>query len=288
MMTVEEKADNEPSEGAYIFKPEWRSPKPQIYSKLSEDVIYEKGQNIEQWTIIFDDPKAGEKAIIKVRFSPFIAELIEFVVELNPIPNEDAKGKDVTVNFKMFNGFDAKKTFWTDSNSLEMEQRNIRELIREDETLAGNIYPITSAIAMRDFRQGSNTQVTIMNDRVQGGSADLSDNSTIEMIQHRRILKDDGKGVSEPLNETDTFDDLGLQITARYYMQIFDQEKGKSLQRTHQIRLQDPLQYFFIFDFKEGNEDAKRLTQTHQSLATIKQNKFLDQGSYKLIPVAKD
>jgi hypothetical protein len=76
-----------------------------------------------------------------------------------------------------------------------------------------------------------------MNDRVQGGSADLSDNSTIEMIQHRRILKDDGKGVSEPLNETDTFDDLGLQITARYYMQIFDQEKGKSLQRTHQIRL---------------------------------------------------
>jgi hypothetical protein len=26
--TPEEKTDNEPSEGAYIFKPEWRTPKP--------------------------------------------------------------------------------------------------------------------------------------------------------------------------------------------------------------------------------------------------------------------
>jgi len=86
MMNPEEKADMEPSEGAYIFKPEWRSPKPQTYSKLSEDVIYEKGQNIEQWTIIFDDPKTTERAIIKVRFSPFISEIIEFTVELNSIP----------------------------------------------------------------------------------------------------------------------------------------------------------------------------------------------------------
>jgi len=45
--TADEKADVEQSEGAYIFKPEWRSPKPQLYGKLSEDVMYEKGSNIE-------------------------------------------------------------------------------------------------------------------------------------------------------------------------------------------------------------------------------------------------
>jgi hypothetical protein len=112
------------------------------------------------------------------------------------------------------------------------------------------MYPITSAIAIRN---GTGTQVTLMNDRAQAGSADLSDKATIEMMQHRRILKDDGKGVSEPLNETDTSDGLALQVNARYYMQIFNQEKGKSLQRVQQIKLQDPLQYFFIFDFKEGN-----------------------------------
>ena len=61
------------------------------------------------------------------------------------------------------------------------------------------------------------------------------------------------KGVAEPLNETDTSDGLALQVNARYYMQIFNQDKGKSLQRVQQIRLQDPLQYFFIFDFKEGS-----------------------------------
>ena len=136
------------------------------YGKLSEDVVYEKGENIEQWTIMFDDVKTNEKAIIKVRFSQFIPELIEFVVELNSIPIDDSRGKDVTVNWKMFNGFDAQKTFWSDSNALEMEERNIRELMRDDQTFSGNIYPITSAIAMRDFKQGSNTQVTIMNDRV--------------------------------------------------------------------------------------------------------------------------
>lgn len=71
-------------------------------------------------------------------------------------------------------------------------------------------------------------------------------------------------------------------------MQIFNQEKGKSLQRQQQIKLQDPLQYFFIFDFKEGKEDAKRLSQSHQSLAALKKDNFLDQGFFKLIPVAKD
>lgn len=187
----------------------------------------------------------------------------------------------------MFGGFDAQKTFWSDSNALEMEERNIRELMREDQTFAGNMYPITSAIAMRDFKKDSNTQVTIMNDRVQGGSADLSDNSTIELIQHRRILRDDGKGVSEPLNETDSFDDLGLQVFARYQMQIFNFEKGKSLQRSSQIQLQDPLQYFFIFDFTV-KESAKKLAQEHTSLVEIQKDNFYDQGFYKLIPVAKN
>jgi hypothetical protein len=58
--------------------------------------------------------------------------LIEFVVELSSIPIADVKGKDVTVNWKIFNGFNARETFWTDSNALEMEERNIRHMNRED------------------------------------------------------------------------------------------------------------------------------------------------------------
>ena len=47
-------------------------------------------------------------------------DLIEFDVELNPIPIDDGHTKDITVNWKMYNGFDPLKTFWTDSNGLEM------------------------------------------------------------------------------------------------------------------------------------------------------------------------
>lgn len=100
-----------------------------------------------------------------MRFSPVVQEIIEFNVELNSVPMDDLQGKDVTMNWKMFNGFDARETFWTDSNGLEMEERNIKELNRIDQTIAGNMYPITSAIAMRDHKEGSNTQVTVMNDR---------------------------------------------------------------------------------------------------------------------------
>ena len=44
---------------------------------------------------------------------------------------------------------------------------------------------------MRDLN-GSNVQVTVMNDRSQGGSADLSEKATIELMQQRRhTTKDD-------------------------------------------------------------------------------------------------
>jgi len=110
----------------------------------------------------------------------------------------------------MYNGFQANKTFWTDSNALEMQERNILNLSRPEHTISGNYYPVTSAIAMRDFQPNSNVQVTILNDRPQGGSADLFLNNTIELMQHRRLLDDDGKGVGEALNETDSYDDLGI------------------------------------------------------------------------------
>jgi len=50
-----------------------------------------------------------------------VKELIEFDVELNGIPIEDGKGKDIIVNWKMYGGFNPSQTFWTDSNSLEMQ-----------------------------------------------------------------------------------------------------------------------------------------------------------------------
>ena len=55
---------------------------------------------------------------MKVRFSKHLQELIEFDVELNSIPIKDERGKDVTVNFKLYDNFEMKGKFWTDSNGL--------------------------------------------------------------------------------------------------------------------------------------------------------------------------
>jgi len=180
---------------------------------------------------VFDNSTSAERAIIKIRKTQSMRELIEFDVELSAVPVKyDGLGKDVTMNWRMYNGFFANKTFWTDSNSLSMIKRNFIKFPRADHYIPGNYYPVTSAIAMRDH-SGSDVQVTVMNDRPQGGSADVSQPNTIELMQHRRTLGDDDKGVAEALNEMDP-SGVGIAVSARYYMQIFNTKKGQSLQRS--------------------------------------------------------
>ena len=108
------------AEGAYLLLPTGPSVP---YSKINPDVAYEAGQTLEQWTIRFMDDASKAFGIIKIRFSPAFKEMIEFEVELNGIPLDDKQGKDVTVNWKMYDGFNQNKTFWTDTNGLEMAQR---------------------------------------------------------------------------------------------------------------------------------------------------------------------
>jgi hypothetical protein len=106
----------------------------------------------------------------------------------------------------MYDGFKANGTFWTDSNGLEMQERKIGfqktfSLANDKQKIASNFYPVTSAIAIRDVESGK--QVVVMNDRTQAGSADIDGTSTIELMQHRRLLQDDLRGLNEPLNEVD-------------------------------------------------------------------------------------
>lgn len=71
-----------------------------------------------------------------------------------------------------------------------------------------------------------------MNDRTQAGSADNSEGNTIELMQHRRI-PNTGKGPA--LDEVNTWNEKGIRVNAKYYMQIFDTKIGHSLQRQQQI-----------------------------------------------------
>lgn len=228
--------------------------------------MFEHGQFIDQWTIKFIDPKTKMAGTIRVRWSALFDEFIEFEVSLAEVPIADYQGRDVIVNWHMFDDFDTNSTFWTDSNGLEMQERHIDQTNGFKRNMGvnkigRNYYPVDSAIAMRDTKK--NMQVTVMNDRAQGGSADLA-KASIELMQQRRLTQDDNQMVFEILNETDTSGN-GFKSNALYYMQIFDMATGQSKQREQQIRIDQPLQYFFTFGYSETEAQPKPYSSNYGS-----------------------
>ena len=92
-------------------------------------------------------------------------------------------------------------TFYTDSNGLEEQKRilNYRPTwnLTVHEPSSGNYYPINSHIRIEDKIDKEN--VTLVTERSIGGTV-LKEGEFEVMIQ-RRLLKDDARGVEEPLNE---------------------------------------------------------------------------------------
>lgn len=65
---------------------------------------------------------------------------------------------------------------------------------------------------------------------------------------NRRLLKDDRRGVNQALNETDTAD-RGISVPATFYVQYFNYNKQKSMQRFAQLFIDEPIIYHFAFRF---------------------------------------
>lgn len=102
-----------------------------MYSQVQdENVEFQKGQFIDQYTMVFNTSNStnlskNEQAIVNVKFSPaMFTEIVKFEVKLNSVP-ESSKNREVLVNWKMYDGFDPKGEFFTDSNELEMKKRVI-------------------------------------------------------------------------------------------------------------------------------------------------------------------
>ena len=126
----------------------------------------------------------------------------EFEWQIGPIDIDDSIGKEVITKFQT--NLMSNSVFYTDSNGREMltRKRNYRPTwhLNQTEYVAGNYYPINSRIFIRDEDSSAvKRQLTIVNDRSQGGSS--IDDGSIEIMLHRRVLHDDSLGVSEPLNE---------------------------------------------------------------------------------------
>ncbi|EDW77497.1 uncharacterized protein Dwil_GK24528 [Drosophila willistoni] len=123
---------------------------------------------------------------------------VEFEWLVGPIPTDSDTAREIVSLFKT--GISSDGVFYTDSNGREMlkRQKNKRENYDPDlgqQPTSGNYYPITSRIALEDSKK----RFAVLNDRAQGGSS--MQNGELEIMLHRRLIRDDGYGVGEALNE---------------------------------------------------------------------------------------
>mmetsp|Transcript_30441 Transcript_30441/g.29827 ORF Transcript_30441/g.29827 Transcript_30441/m.29827 type:complete len:161 (+) Transcript_30441:122-604(+) len=143
-----------------------------------------------------------QSALVKMRVYKNLP-ISEWDVTLNGIPDDNKNGMEVTMNWMALE-IDNEDVFYTDSNGLEMQKRELDYRPTWDyssnQKVSGNYYPVNSAIAIRD--ENTNAQMTVMNDRSQGGT--VMETGRIELMQNRRVYYDDYRGVGEALNERDS------------------------------------------------------------------------------------
>ncbi|XP_006161046.1 lysosomal alpha-mannosidase [Tupaia chinensis] len=191
--------ESEQASGAYIFRPS--RPKPLPVSRWAQirlvktALVQEVHQNFSAWCSQV------------VRLYPGQRHL-ELEWTVGPIPVGDGWGKEVISRFDT--PLETRGLFYTDSNGREILQRR-RDYrptwtLNQTEPVAGNYYPVNSRIYITD----ENVQLTVLTDRSQGGSS-LRDGS-LELMVHRRLLRDDGRGVGEPLLESGT----GVWVRGRH------------------------------------------------------------------------
>ena len=91
-------------------------------------------------------------------------------------------------------------------------------------SVSGNLVPVNAACGLNDTR----TALFVLVDRAEGCTS-LVDGQ-LEFLLHRRLFADDGKGLNEPLNETE-----GIEVTRRRTIRL---GRGLVVTGTHYVVLQ--------------------------------------------------
>ncbi|KAL0377241.1 UNVERIFIED_CONTAM: putative alpha-mannosidase [Sesamum radiatum] len=234
-------SDEDPqSSGAYVFRPNGTfaiNPQKQgVTTVMRGPIIDEVHQVINPWIYQINRLHKG-KEHVEVEFS------------VGPIPVDDGIGKEVAT--QITTNLESNKTFYTDSNGRDFIKR-IRDYradwdLKVNEPAAGNYYPINLGIYVKDNKK----ELSVLVDRAVGGSS-LVDGQ-IELMLHRRLLRDDGKGVAEALNETVCIDNQckGLTIQGKYYYKIDKLGEGAKWRRSAGQEIYSP----FLLAFTEQDED---------------------------------
>ncbi|XP_076174533.1 lysosomal alpha-mannosidase II isoform X1 [Ptiloglossa arizonensis] len=198
-----EKSENR-SSGAYIFRPKnviHNLESTGSYKMYKGSVVQEIHQKVNNWV----------SQVIRLYNTK---EYIEFEWLVGPIPVEDKIGKEVVTKYR--SNLNSAGEFYTDSNGREMlkRKRNYRPTwkVQLDEEVSGNYYPVTSKIFLKD--EEKSLKLSVLTDRTEGGSS--MEDGEIELMVHRRLLRDDAFGVGEALNES-AFGE-GLVVRGTHYI----------------------------------------------------------------------
>lgn len=184
---------NDQSSGAYIFRPKSSGHAFKHIIPKKQAASFVPISNGMEVHASFEVPWIRQ--VVRIVADQAFVE-VEYIV--GPISVSDGRGKEVVSRF--VSSIESDGVFYTDSNGREFQKRKRDSRASWDlevfEPIAGNYYPVNSAIFVED----SNAALTVLVDRSQGGSS-LRDGS-IELMVQRRTVSDDHRGVDEPLNET--------------------------------------------------------------------------------------
>ncbi|KAK1423560.1 hypothetical protein QVD17_18864 [Tagetes erecta] len=242
-------ADNQPS-GAYIFHPNGSPP-----------VIVSRSVPIK----VIRGPIVDE---VHQQFSPWIYQVTrvykdkehaEFEFIIGEIPTDDGVGKEVVTRITA--NMVTNKVFYTDSNGRDFLKR-VRDY-REDwplqvtQPVAGNYYPLNLGM----FTRNNKTELSVLVDRATGG-ASINDGQ-MEIMFHRRMLYDDGRGVGEALDETvcNKTTCQGLKIRGKYYMSFDNVGSGSRWRRTTGQEIYSPL----LLAFAHENQESYKASHSTRS-----------------------
>ncbi|XP_050374901.1 alpha-mannosidase isoform X1 [Argentina anserina] len=245
--------DGQQASGAYIFRPNGAPP-----TVVSRSVSLK----------VFRGPLFDE---IRQEFSSWIYQVTrlyrnkehaEVEYTIGPIPTDDGVGKEVIT--RMTANMETNKVFYTDSNGRDFIER-VRDYradwnLSVNQPVAGNYYPLNLGI----FTSDNKSEFSVLVDRATGGSS-IQDGQ-VELMLHRRLLVDDGRGVGEALDETVCISNNtceGLTVRGNYYMSVNQVGDGARWRRTTGQEVYSPLLLAFT------HENLENWTASHLTNGTV-------------------
>ncbi|XP_063226976.1 lysosomal alpha-mannosidase-like [Bacillus rossius redtenbacheri] len=177
------------SDGPYMFRPDDDTAAPAADAVSFS--IY-KGELVEEIHQIFNNWTSQVIRLYKDE------DHVEFEWLVGPV---EIKTTGVEPISRFSSALRSAGEFHTDSNGRELlkRKRDYRASwdVNITQPVAGNYYPVSSRIVIRDKKAG--LEMAVLTDRAQGGSS-LQDGQ-IELMLHRRLNTDDGLGVDEFLDD---------------------------------------------------------------------------------------